>query len=874
MKKRLFSILLSLAMVVTMMPMSTMTVFATGTSYAITNGTPESAKGTNHGYIAIDKTTATEGENVKITVNPATGYQLKSLTVAPTGFVDLGIKDAEGKPLYWKETNLGASNPQDSGDYYMWGTTALMYSAVDRSKTDGAFTIVAENPYGDNYKNTWDETKGFNWNNVPFTNGVFNNTSNRNVFTKYTTIDTYAKSGTPDNITTLQPEDDAATEENENWRMPTKDELAALATNCVLVWTDNYSTGNAGYIVYKAKNDADKGKANIKNGTWNMWDAANSKYIANTGSEPTGYSTSDIHIFLPAAGRGFGNGLGNLNTGGVYFSGTLGSTDDTAYTLTAMSIGISLSLGQRLYGYSIRPVMSDPEITPAKQTDGTYQFTMPGYAVTITAEFEKIPAHAHGTGAETVIFSGAINTFGDLQTLFANGGSGYLANNIDCTAELTVADGKTVNLCLNDKVLDLKKLGNITVAAGTTLNLYDCSEGTTRYYNKDATTGLWTLNTALTSGNCSTTGGIITGGTGILIGNAKHGGGVYVDHGTFNMYGGSITGNTANYGGGVDDNGAFNMYGGAITKNYATQLGGGINLNGTFNMYGGEITDNETNDGKNGGGVYVNSGSFTMSGGKITDNKATGYGAGVYFNYGTVTLGGTAKITGNIKGWMSTSGVLIGDPQNVYLPKGKTVNLGTGTDAPANGMSIGVTTQTAPVDGTPVQITFNGTSTDTGYFASDDTDYEVKFNTNHLELAKHILPLAPESYTVTFNMNGHGTQIDSKTVEEGNKVTKPADPTADGWVFGGWFKEAECTNAWDFDKETVKANMTLYAKWTKVIEPENVSVLLVKGAKSGDKAVKLTWNKVDGATKYVVYGNSCGKDVKKLKTTTGKTYTV
>ena len=43
----------------------------------------------------------------------------------------------------------------------------------------------------------------------------------------------------------------------------------------------------------------------------------------------------------------------------------------------------------------------------------------------------------------------------------------------------------------------------------------------------------------------------------------------------------------------------------------------------------------------------------------------------------------------------------------------------------------------------------------------------------------YIQPLAPEIYTVTFNMNGHGTQIDPQTVEEGNKATKPSDPTAE-----------------------------------------------------------------------------------------------
>lgn len=272
------------------------------------------------------------------------------------GFIDLGVKTSAGKPLYWAECNLGASKPWDLGDYYMWGATALMYSAID---DNGAFTFVTENPYGDNYKNTWDASLGFNFNNVPFADGVFkNNEGERNVFTKYTTKDIYAKTGTPDNITTLQAKDDAATAKNASWRMPKYDEFVALRDNCVLVWTSDYNdSGKAGYIVYKAKNDSDKGKANM-NGTWKMWDAANSKYIANAGSEPTGYSTSDIHIFLPAAGYGNDTKLLSKNTAGAYCSSDLNNTNNHSvgavnFNKSVFNIAYNYF---RSYGFSIRPV--------------------------------------------------------------------------------------------------------------------------------------------------------------------------------------------------------------------------------------------------------------------------------------------------------------------------------------------------------------------------------------------------------------------------------------------------------------------------------------------------------------------------------------
>lgn len=71
-------------------------------------------------------------------------------------------------------------------------------------------------------------------------------------------------------------------------------------------------------------------------------------------------------------------------------------------------------------------------------------------------------------------------------------------------------------------------------------------------------------------------------------------------------------------------------------------------------------------------------------------------------------------------------------------------------------------------------------------------------------------------YTVRFDVQGHGTAPAAiPGLEPGSKVTKPADPTAEGYRFDGWFKEAACTHAWLFDTDTVQADITLYAKWTK-----------------------------------------------------------
>ena len=72
------------------------------------------------------------------------------------------------------------------------------------------------------------------------------------------------------------------------------------------------------------------------------------------------------------------------------------------------------------------------------------------------------------------------------------------------------------------------------------------------------------------------------------------------------------------------------------------------------------------------------------------------------------------------------------------------------------------------------------------------------------------------TYTVSFNMNGHGTQVADQTVEDGRKATKPADPTAEGWTFGGWYKDSACTETQKYDFDTpITADLDLYAKWTK-----------------------------------------------------------
>lgn len=68
-------------------------------------------------------------------------------------------------------------------------------------------------------------------------------------------------------------------------------------------------------------------------------------------------------------------------------------------------------------------------------------------------------------------------------------------------------------------------------------------------------------------------------------------------------------------------------------------------------------------------------------------------------------------------------------------------------------------------------------------------------------------------FTVTFNSMG-GTEIASIKVKEGMFIIKPEDPTLENNSFDGWFIDEEYSKQWDFEKDIVTKDITLYAKWT------------------------------------------------------------
>ena len=161
-------------------------------------------------------------------------------------------------------------------------------------------------------------------------------------------------------------------------------------------------------------------------------------------------------------------------------------------------------------------------------------------------------------------------------------------------------------------------------------------------------------------------------------GGNQDGGGVSVEQGYMDLYGGEVSYNHAGvlYSGTSGDGGGimvrnyaqFNMWGGSVDHNFAGGYGGGIVAwNGTVNIHGGEITRNQASYG---GGLaiassnnqpnseQVISSTATMDGGVIAYNEAiqtacpvtlrstAGVGGGICVGSGTRTQGSTLKLSG------------------------------------------------------------------------------------------------------------------------------------------------------------------------------------------------------------------------------------
>lgn len=134
--------------------------------------------------------------------------------------VDLGLPSG----LKWASFNLGASAPEEYGDYYAWGETEPYYLSQ--------------------YPLIWKEGKehGYDWPSYKWCMGSYD------TLTKYCLGSSYGYNGFTDTKIVLDPEDDAAhINLGGNWRMPTDTEMTELRENCTWEWTNQ--NGVNGYMV-------------------------------------------------------------------------------------------------------------------------------------------------------------------------------------------------------------------------------------------------------------------------------------------------------------------------------------------------------------------------------------------------------------------------------------------------------------------------------------------------------------------------------------------------------------------------------------------------------------------------------------------------
>ncbi len=142
-----------------------------------------------------------------------------------------------------------------------------------------------------------------------------------------------------------------------------------------------------------------------------------------------------------------------------------------------------------------------------------------------------------------------------------------------------------------------------------------------------------------------------------------------------------------------------------------------------------------------------------------------------------------------------------------------TYELDGGTNAAANPANYTYATGVASfADPVKEGYTFGGWFLDAAFTTAVTSLTATDFGAKTLYAKWTAIP--PTNYTVTFDANGHGTAPAAQTVASGSKATEPAALTAEGYTFGGWYKEADCKNAYDFGT-AVTADITLYAKWTE-----------------------------------------------------------
>lgn len=111
--------------------------------------------------------------------------------------------------------------------------------------------------------------------------------------------------------------------------------------------------------------------------------------------------------------------------------------------------------------------------------------------------------------------------------------------------------------------------------------------------------------------------------------------------------------------------------------------------------------------------------------------------------------------------------------------------------------------------------------------------------TKTMTKAETILAKLPKEFTVTFE-SGAGKPV-AVVVKDGALLEEPAAPTLKGWKFLGWFKvknaDGTVAEKWDFAKDAVTADTTLYGGWVKDEPAKPAAKPTNKLPKTGDASM-------------------------------------